>query len=69
MTQIMEEIVANRAVSVTKEFLATRQQDCVPWGVLLAMKESTVTNVNSNIIKIICGKAYIYIYLKVNTLD
>lgn len=44
MTQIMEEIVANRAVSVTKEFLATRKMDCVPWGVLLALKESTVTN-------------------------
>lgn len=61
MTQVMEEIVANRAVSVTKEFLATRKQDCVPWGVLLAIKDITVTNVNSNIAKTICGKACIYI--------
>lgn len=45
-----EEIAAIRAVIVYMEFLVTRQQGCVPRGVLLAMKASIVTKVNSKII-------------------
>lgn len=49
MTTVMEEIAANRAVTVKMECLVTRKQDGVPRGVLLAMKETTVTNVNNRI--------------------
>lgn len=49
MTTVMEEIAANRAVSVKMEFLVTRKQDGVPRGVLLAMRETTVTKVNNRI--------------------
>lgn len=49
MTQVMEEIAAIGAVTVNMEFLVTKKQDNVPRGVHLAMKESTVTKVNSKI--------------------
>lgn len=54
----MEEIAAIRAVSVTKELLVTKKQDSVPRGVPLALKESTVTKVNSEITKLLCDKAF-----------
>lgn len=50
MTTVMEEIAANRAVTVKMACLVTRKQDGVPRGVLLAMKASIVTKVNSKII-------------------
>lgn len=49
MTQVMEEIAAIGVVTVNMEFLVTKKQDNVPRGVHLAMKESTVTKVNSKI--------------------
>lgn len=56
MTTVMEEIAANRAVSVKMEFLVRRKQDGVPRGVLLAMKETTVTKVNT----FFCGLDNVY---------
>lgn len=47
VTQVTEVTAATRAVTVSMEFLVTRQQDGVPRGVHLAMKESTVTSVNN----------------------
>lgn len=61
MPTVLEEIAANRAVTVKMECLVTRKLDSVPRDVPQAMKESTVTKVNSKIIEILCGKAYIYI--------
>lgn len=49
MTTVMGEIAANRAVTVKMECLVTRIMDGVPRGVLLAMKESSVTKVNNRI--------------------
>lgn len=49
MTQITEVTAATRAVTVSMEFLVTRKQDGVPRGVHLALKESTVTKVNTKI--------------------
>lgn len=43
----MEVTAAIRAVTVKMKFPVTRQQEDVPRGVLLAMKESTVTKVNN----------------------
>lgn len=47
MAQVTEVIAAIRAVTVTKEFLVTRQLENVRLGVPQAMKESTVTKVNN----------------------
>lgn len=49
MTPVMDEIAANRAVTVKMECLVTRKLDSVPRGVPLAMKETTVTKVNNRI--------------------
>lgn len=48
MTSVMEEIAANRAVTVKMECLVTRKLDGVPrGGVHLGLKKSTATKVNS----------------------
>lgn len=47
MAQVTEVIAAIRAVTVTKEFLVTRQLENVRLGVPQAMKESAVTKVNN----------------------
>lgn len=47
MPTVLEEIAANRAVTVKMECLVTRKLDSVPRDVPQAMKESTVTKVNN----------------------
>lgn len=49
MTSVMEEIAANRAVTVKMECLVTRKLDGVPRVVPLVMREFTVTKVNNKL--------------------